>query len=413
MTTFPPRPVLWRISLAIFLAALVFRLALVVATDQIHLVDWKEMARTGRSIAERGELADPFVVPTGPTAHVPPLYPIFLGLIFKLFGTDVAAEIVKSLLTCVFCALRCALMPLLALRMGLSLRTGVIAGGISVFYINALSTELKGDWAESCGALWLVLMALAALKIVRRKELRVKRAVVLGFWWGLLLLMMSNLLTVLLGFLFACYFDSFRQETRRYLGWSGVLLVVAAVVVSPWPIRNQIRLGSPVWAKDNLGIVMQISNRPGASWSTWGNNAYMQTGIPARNPDEARKLGQVGELAYNQARMTEAIAWIRANPGEFIALSGKRAFYFWFPRGRNLAHTAIEWALTLLALPGLYFLWLKNRVAGLLIASIWLLYPWPYYITQWSSRFRQPIAWSLTLTAAVTLEHVWRRQFPE
>ena len=83
------------------------------------------------------------------------------------------------------------------------------------------------------------------------------------------------------------------------------------------------------------------------------------------------------------------------------------------PLGRNTAHTAVEWVLTLLAFAGLYLLYLRNRMAGLLIASMWLLYPWPYYITEWSSRFRQPIAWTLTFTAAVTLERAVRQRFPE
>jgi hypothetical protein len=73
----------------------------------------------------------------------------------------------------------------------------------------------------------------------------------------------------------------------------------------------------------------------------------------------------------------------------------------------------IEWGFALVALPGLYFLYLKNRIAGALFATMWLLYPWPYYITEWSSRFRQPIAWTMTLTAAVTLERAVRRRFPE
>jgi len=413
MSTIPSRATLWRVSIAIFLAALLYRVAWVIVTDQVHQFPLKEMVRTGRTFAERGELADPFVIPTGPTAHIPPLYPMFLGVLFKLFGTGVPAEIVKCLVTCVVSALRCALMPLLAVRMGLSLRTGVIAGLIGAVYINALSTEVKGDWAESYGALALVLMVFAAIEIARRNELRLKRAAVLGFWWGLILLLMPNLLTVLLGFLAVGGLRFLHREPRRYLAWSAVLLVVTAITISPWPIRNQIRLGSPVWAKDNFGMVMLISNRPGASWSTYDNDPYIHTGIPTRDANQARKLKQMGEIAYNRAQLGQALAWIRAEPWAFVWLSVQRAFHFWFPLGRNLAHTTVEWGLTLLAFPGLYLLYQRNRVAALLILSMWLLYPWPYYITEWSSRFRQPIAWTMTLTAAVTIERALRRQSPE
>lgn len=409
----PSRSNLWRVSIWIFMAALLYRGAWVIATDQIHQFPLKEMVRTAQTFAERGELADPFVLPTGPTAHVPPLYPILLGLIFRVFGTGVITEIIKCLLTCVVGALRCALMPLLASRMGLSLRTGMIAGCIGAVYINALSTEVKGDWAEPYGALAVLAMVFAALEIAQRNELRLKRATGLGLWWGLLLLLMPNLLPVLLGFLIVGAMRFLRQEPRRYLGWSVVLLVVAALVVSPWPIRNQIRLGSPIWSKDNFGLVMQVSNHPGATWSTWDNDPYMQIGSPARDANQARRVKEMGEIAYNQAKLQEALAWIRAEPRQFAWLSVQRAFHFWFPIGHNLAHTALEWGLTLAAFFGLYLLYLRNRVAALLILSMWLLFPWPYFVTQWSSRFRQPIAWTLTLTAAVTIERAVRRQFPE
>jgi hypothetical protein len=279
--------------------------------------------------------------------------------------------------------MRCALMPLLAVRMGLSLRTGVIAGCIGTLYINALSTEVKGDWAESYGALALLLMVFAALEIGRRNDLTWGRAVVLGICWGLMLLLMPNLLTILLGFLAVGALRFLPPSPRRYVAWSATVLVVAAIVISPWPIRNQIRLGSPVWAKDNLGMVMLISNRPGAFWSTYDNDPYIHTGIPTRDAKQARKLKEMGEIAYNKAQMDEAMAWIRAEPWAFTRLSAQRAFHFWFPLGRNAAHTALEWALTLLAFPGLYLLYLRNRTAALLIASMWLLYPWPYYITEW------------------------------
>jgi SAM-dependent methyltransferase len=158
------RPVPWRACILIFLAALVFRLALVAITDQIHWFPRKEMVRIAMAFAERGELADPFAAPTGPTALAPPLYPIFLGTIFAVRHW-VAAEVVKCLLTCAVSALRCALLPWVAVCLGLRLRTGVIAGILGVFYIGALVTDIKGDWAEAYVATAMVGFFLAAIRI--------------------------------------------------------------------------------------------------------------------------------------------------------------------------------------------------------------------------------------------------------
>src|ERR1035437_5171971 len=145
--TLPPEP--WRASIRVFVVALVFRLGFVVATDQIHQFPRKEMVKTAMAFAAKGELADPYAVPTGPTAVVPPVYAIFLGLIFRTFGTGVWAEVVKCVLTSAVSALRCALMPWLAVCLALNLRTGMIAGLLSAFYIGAVATDVKGDWAES------------------------------------------------------------------------------------------------------------------------------------------------------------------------------------------------------------------------------------------------------------------------
>ena len=108
-------PVPWRTCLLVFFIALFFRLGLVVAFDQIHEFPRKEMVKTAMAFAAKGELADPYAVPSGPTAVVPPLYPIYLGLIFRAFGTGAEAEVVKCILTSTVSALRCGLLVWLAM----------------------------------------------------------------------------------------------------------------------------------------------------------------------------------------------------------------------------------------------------------------------------------------------------------
>ena len=399
------RPVPWQACIVVFVVALVFRLGLVVATDQIHQFPRKEMVRIAMAFAERGELADPFAAPTGPTASAPPAYPIFLGLIFRTFGTGVAAEVVKCLLTSAVSALRCSLMPWLALCLGLSLRTGMIGGLMSAFYIGALATDIKGDWAEAYAATALVGLFLAAIRISANSRLNLRSAAVMGFWWGLALLLSPQLATILGGFVLVGGLRFLRESPRQYVQFIAVLGFVAALVVSPWPIRNAIRLGSPVWAKDNFGIAMLNSNHPGASWDIFGNQAFMMQTSPAWVPSVALKLKAVGEVAFDKSQLQESMQWIRSNPGTYAQLVALRTFHFWFPLGRNVAHTALEWSLTLASMIGLFLLYFRHRAATLLILGIWLLSPPLYYLTLWSSRYRYPINWTLLLTAAVALSH--------
>jgi hypothetical protein len=44
------------------------------------------MGRVARSLATGHGYADPFGGHSGPTAWVPPLFPLILALVFKLFG---------------------------------------------------------------------------------------------------------------------------------------------------------------------------------------------------------------------------------------------------------------------------------------------------------------------------------------
>jgi hypothetical protein len=398
-----PRPVPWRACILVFVLALAFRLGLVMATDQVHQFPRKEMVKIAMAFAEKGELADPYAAPTGPSALAPPAYPIFLGLIFRIFGTGVAAEVVKCVLTSAVSALRCGLLPWLAVCVGLSLRTGTIAGLMSALYIGALATEIKGDWAEAYAATALVGLFLAALSIHESSRLKLRAAAVLGFWWGLTLLLAPGFIAILGGFVLVGALRFLRESPRQYVQFVGVLGIVAAVVLSPWPIRNAIRLGSPIWSKGNFGAVMVNSYHAGAGWDVYGNDDYIQQHSPTRQPAVALQVRAMGEVAFDKAQLQLAMPWIRANLGTVAQLVALHTFHFWFPPGRNLLHTALEWSLTLVSVAGLYLLYSRNRAAALLILSIWLLYPPPYYIIMWSSRYRVPIDWTLLVTAAVAV----------
>ena len=58
-----------------------------------------EMGRIGRAIVNGRGFADPFGVPTGPTAWEPPLYPYLIAVVFRLTGvyTNTSALILLTL----------------------------------------------------------------------------------------------------------------------------------------------------------------------------------------------------------------------------------------------------------------------------------------------------------------------------
>jgi hypothetical protein len=86
----------WRAGLLIFIVGLVVRAALIAGSGSYEDLERYEVERTAISLAHHGTLADPYLIPTGPTAHAAPGYPILLAAIFFVFGTGITAEIVKQ-----------------------------------------------------------------------------------------------------------------------------------------------------------------------------------------------------------------------------------------------------------------------------------------------------------------------------
>ena len=406
-------PVPWRTCLLVFFIALFFRLGLVVAFDQIHEFPRKEMVKTAMAFAAKGELADPYAVPSGPTAVVPPLYPIYLGLIFRAFGTGAETEVVKCLLTSTVSAVRCGLLVWLAMCLGLSQRAALFTGLLSAFYVGALATDVKGDWAEAYAATALVLLFLAAYRIARDGRLDMRRAAMLGLWWGLTLLLSPNFLTILGGFVLVGALRFLREAPVRYVQFLAVMGIVMGLVILPWPIRNQRVLGKFIWAKGNFGIMLADSYHDGAGWGVQNNDDYIQATAPTRQPSEALKVRAMGEVAYDDARKAPAVEWMKSHPGEVARLMVLHTWAFWFPPGRNALHTALEWAFTVAAMIGLVLLYRQHRVAGTLVLSIWLFYPPVYYLMVWSSRYRYPINWTMLLAIAVAAEYAWAKFVPE
>src|SRR3954452_7035550 len=115
-------------------AALFFFVALLVRLAfAFHHHAWThnmraEMEREAISMATTGVLGNPFSLPTGPSATVPPLYPLIMSAMFRMSGSGAAGESVKVLLSCVVSSLTCALVPWLGRRLKLRSPIGLAAG---------------------------------------------------------------------------------------------------------------------------------------------------------------------------------------------------------------------------------------------------------------------------------------------
>src|SRR5262249_1979247 len=183
------------------------------------------------------------------------------------------------------------------------------------------------------------------------------------------------------------------------------------LAISPWLIRNYRTFDRPFLLRGNFGAELRMGNGPTAdgTWMFWLH--------PTQNKLQLERYSQLGEAAYVQERGREALDWIAENPGRFIEISLKRAFYFWFGTPRA-ARSVIEartkdWLFSLssiLAFLGLALALKRHVRAAWLFLWITLSVPMIYYFTFSHPRYRHPIEPELLLLIVYVLAEAKRNR---
>ncbi len=359
------------------------------------------------SVVETGEYSNPFPNFTGPTAHLTPVYPLFLASIFGLFGTGLLAEGVKICLTSSASAFRCALLPLFAIDAGLGPRIGVVAGCLSVAYIGALDTEIRGGTDGSWLALSVLIIVWASVRIWRDERWKTRTPWRFFLLCGFAALLDPSVLAVIGGFVLAGLVACASGWRKRYLLQATLLTSTIAMFLLPWAVRNYLSLDAPIWTRSNFGMEFWISNGPGRTFDLSSNPGFLRH--PSNSPAEAAEMAELGEVRYNRLKFHEAMDWARAHPTVFLGLTARRFAAWWFPPGSNPFIRSARTVFSLVALLGFYPLFRRFPLPGWLFLLTWITFPDIYYLIQWSSRYRFPIDWQLLVCASVTLSIVYMK----
>ena len=110
----------------------ILSLALRLAADWLH-PKWgvyPETLRAGFTLAKRGYLGDPFPLPTGPTAHVSPAYPVLVAAVRALTPSDNTCLQVLSIILAVVTAGNIAALIPVSRALGLPRGSGTNAATI-------------------------------------------------------------------------------------------------------------------------------------------------------------------------------------------------------------------------------------------------------------------------------------------
>jgi hypothetical protein len=168
---------------------------------------------------------------------------------------------------------------------------------------------------------------------------------------------------------------------RAGLKRATVFVVIVAACIAPWTIRNHTVYGRWIAIASEGGVTFWTGNHPLARGE----------GDLAANPDLKR-----AELAFRAAHpgltpeqleplyYRDALAWIRSDPGAWLALLARKAFYTIVPAGPSYAlhsaryriASAVPYTLLLLVAPAGVWRWrMATRVAraGASPAPLWLM----------------------------------------
>jgi len=360
-----------------------------------------EVTAVAMSLYERGAFADPYCLPTGPTAHVPPFHPALLAATYALVGPTLAAGYAIWLFLIACYGVMYGMLPWLGERLGLGPRAGLVAG-----LVGALLPRLPG-YVEAPTAVAIGLMMAAFLRRWERRRATDGGSLALGLAIGLSFLVAPSLLAVALGLV---AFETAWLRTRRSGRGAALVLLGMALACGPWTWRNYEAVGGLFFVRSNFGLELRMGNHEGAGANL---NLSARGGTerhPRTNVEEARRVQQLGELGYMREAGREATAWIRSHPAEFTRLTGLRVAQFWLGPVDDLPIAVATSLLTLLAAVGAWRVLPRMTVpqrAALLIPLA--TYPLVYYLVGYEPRYRQPLDGLLLLLAAAAFARVGSR----
>jgi 4-amino-4-deoxy-L-arabinose transferase-like glycosyltransferase len=367
---------------------------------QDHFQFGWEMGRIARALATGYGYADPFVGHTGPTAWVPPLYPLLLAVVFKLFGvySALSAWVILSI-NSIFSAATALFVYEIAARC-YNRRVAVWSAWLWALYPAALQYAVHWVWEMSLTAMlfsWILVLALRMRSIGEPSSnaaaQSMQRWLLFGALWGLVALSNATLLL----FLPVCgiwILAGSRNSLTSALRRVSLASIVFLALLAPWIWRNWLVFHAFIPIRGNLGAEMYAGSGPGSN-----GFAFIATLPLVERDPETMRYKALGEVAYVKEQGAKANAYLATHHLHYFQISLKRFYFYWVSVPHPIEHSALaefgrELSYCFLSITGLLglALSLKNRTpAAGLFAWAFLLLPMTYYFVTVSARFRHPL----------------------
>jgi hypothetical protein len=273
-------------------------------------------------------------------------------------------------------------------------------------------TPFEWIWDTSLAALLAATLLWATLELDLSQRLR--DWCMYGLLWGFTLMTnpsLGSLWPFLLGW--AAYRTWWMRASLWKDGhWASrpaASLGLAVLCCVPWTVRNYIVFNHFVPLRSNFPLELYIGN----------NENYDDTHVrfpgPITKDRETVRYFRMGETAFMQEEMRKATSFIRTHPRIELILTGERFVAFW----GGISHPLDKFVATdswlvrglilcavlsgLGALFGTLVLVWRHSVYAFPLAAFPVVFPFLYYVTHTSLRYRLPIDPVVLLLTAIAV----------
>jgi Dolichyl-phosphate-mannose-protein mannosyltransferase len=371
----------------------------------------QETGSIARAIATGQGFSNPFLRETGPTAWLTPVYPLVVAGTFKIFGiTTIPSFFFLVFLNSIFSTAVCVPIFYVGKRIaGISVASA--AAWLWALYPNGIMIPFEWIWDTSLSAFLGAALLWATLESA--ESARWRDWCLYGLLWGFTLMTnpaLGSLLPLLLGW------TAYRGQKKMRLPLTKPALALGLAVLCcvPWTIRNYVVFHRFVPLRSNFPLELYI-----------GNNENYEGPRPRFPPPitkerETLRYIRMGETPFMDEEMRKAMKFIRAHPGKEVLLFYERFVAFWagaanpiqtFRMADSLLPRALMICATLSgigALVGVISLFWRRDPYAFPLAAYPVVFPFLYYITHTSLRYRHPIDPVVLLLTVIAVHSLWR-----
>jgi hypothetical protein len=375
----------------------------------------QETGSIAHALATGKGFSNPFNKDTGPTAWLTPVYPLLVAGTFRVFGIyTVPSFFFLVFLNCLFSTAVCVPIFYAGQRVA-GIGVASAAAWLWALFPNAIMVPFEWIWDTSLAALLGATLLWATLELAESERLRDWCGY--GLLWGFTLMTnpaLGSLLPPLLAW------AAYRARQRRALSLTRSLakpalaFALALLCCVPWTIRNYAVFHQLVPLRSNFPLELYIGNNENYA----GDHPRFPS--PITKERETVRYFRMGETPFMHEEMRKAMSFIVSHPRKEVILFGDRFIAFWggvpYPVGTFLrADSLLVRALILCAvlsgvgaLFGIATLLLRRSPYALPLAAFPVVFPFLYYVTHTSLRYRHPIDPVVLLLAAVAVHALLR-----